>query len=285
MKKLSSSKCFGGDVEFYQFASATCGTIMRFSIYLPPHAETQSVPAVFFLSGLTCTDENFMVKAGSQRTAANLGLAIVVPDTSPREARVPGDDSSWDLGLGAGFYVDATQHPWAQNYQMASFVGRELPDVIAANFPVNSSRFGIMGHSMGGHGAIVTALRNPTRFKSCSAFAPISAPTQCPWGQKAFGAYLGSDAKAWREWDSCELLQNLAPGTEETKKIPILVDQGDMDPWLDQLRPDLLTKAAEKANWPVTLRMQAGYDHSYYFIASFIEDHLHHHARQLAKFP
>lgn len=285
MKTLSSSKSFGGEVAFHQFASSTCGTNMRFSIYLPPQAEAQNVPAVFFLSGLTCTEENFMVKSGAQRAAANLGLAIVVPDTSPREARIPGDDSSWDLGLGAGFYVDATQSPWAQHYQMASFVGRELPDVIAANFPVDSSRLGIMGHSMGGHGAIVTALRNQNRFKSCSAFAPISAPTQCPWGQKAFGAYLGSDIKAWREWDSCELLQHLAPDTEESTKIPILVDQGDLDPWLDQLRPDLLTKAAAIAKWPVTLRMQAGYDHSYYFIASFIEDHLHYHARHLASAP
>lgn len=285
VKKLASSKCFGGEVTVHQFASATCGTNMRFSIYLPPQSETKNVPAIFFLSGLTCTEENFMVKAGAQRTAANLGLAIVVPDTSPREARVPGDDSNWDLGLGAGFYVDATEDPWAPNYRMASFVGRELPNVIAANFPVDSSRFGIMGHSMGGHGAIVTALRNQTKFKSCSAFAPISAPTQCPWGQKAFGAYLGSDTKSWREWDSCELLQDQGPATEESKKIPILVDQGDLDPWLDQLRPDLLAKAAEKANWPVTLRMQAGYDHSYYFIASFIEDHLHHHARHLTNAP
>ena len=285
MKKLSSSKCFGGVVEFHQFASATCATTMRFSIYLPPQAETQNVPAVFFLSGLTCTEENFMVKSGAQRAAANLGLALVVPDTSPREARVPGDDSSWDLGLGAGFYVDATEAPWAQNYQMGSFVGRELPEWIATNFPVDSSRFGILGHSMGGHGAIVTALRNPTRFKSCSAFAPISAPMQCPWGQKAFGAYLGGDVKSWRGWDSCELLQSQAQVTEESKKTAILVDQGDLDPWLDQLRPDLLTKAAARANWPLTLRMQSGYDHSYYFIASFIEDHLHHHARHLANTP
>lgn len=265
---------------------------MRFATFMPPQASRGSkIPAVFFLSGLTCTDENFMVKSGAQYLAARTGLALVVPDTSPREARVPGDDKDWDLGLGAGFYVDATDPPWSTNYQMASFVSRELPDLIASNFPVDPGRLGIMGHSMGGHGAIVTALRNPGRFKSCSAFAPISSPVNCPWGQKAFRAYLGDDAEKWRAWDSCELirdgkLRDKASGqTSASKvspeKIQILVDQGAADKWLDQLRPDLLSDAAATAGWPLTLRMQPGYDHSYYFVATFMADHLAHHSAVL----
>lgn len=277
----AASKCFGGDVTFHQFYSAACSSNMRFSIFLPPQAKFDKVPGVFFLSGLTCTEENFMVKSGAQRFAAQLGLALIVPDTSPREARIPGDDVNWDLGLGAGFYLDATASPWSKHYQMASFVGRELPELISAHFSVDQNRLGIMGHSMGGHGAIVTALRNPTRFKSCSAFSPISSPTKCAWGRKAFGAYLGSDPMTWREWDSCELIQDESLRGVGSKKIPILIDQGDRDQWLDQLRPDLLADAASKSEWPVTIRMQGGYDHSYYFIASFIEDHLRHHAAQL----
>jgi S-formylglutathione hydrolase len=249
---------------------------MRFSTFMPPQAAQGKVPAVFFLSGLTCTDENFMVKSGAQAIAARLGLALIVPDTSPRESRVPGDDANWDLGLGAGFYVNATRAPWSANYQMASFVAEELPDLVRARFPVDADRFGIMGHSMGGHGAIVTALRNPGRFKSCSAFAPISSPVNCPWGQKAFRAYLGDDTTTWRAWDSCELIRQ-----GSTEKMPILVDQGASDKWLDQLRPDLLSAAATASGWPVTLRMRPGYDHSYYFVATFMTDHMAHHAAAL----
>lgn len=265
---------------------------MRFSTFMPPQAAQGKVPAVFFLSGLTCTDENFMVKSGAQAIAARLGLALIVPDTSPRESRVPDDDANWDLGLGAGFYVNATRAPWSNNYQMASFVAEELPDLVRARFPVDADRFGIMGHSMGGHGAIVTALRNPGRFKSCSAFAPISSPVNCPWGQKAFRAYLGDDTAAWRAWDSCELmvddsLRRRAASQHSVdhavlEKIPVLVDQGASDKWLDQLRPDLLSAAAQKSGWPVTLRMRPGYDHSYYFVATFMADHLAHHAAALA---
>ncbi len=238
------------------------------------------IPAVIFLSGLTCTEENFMVKAGAQRIAAELGIAILVPDTSPREARMAGDDQSWDLGLGAGFYVDATNSPWSGHYKMSSFVGRELPEIAAREFGIDPARLGIMGHSMGGHGAIVTALREPGRFQSCSAFAPICAPTLVPWGQKAFTAYLGADSASWQEWDSCALIK--AQSKNSGAKLPILVDQGDADQWLPQLRPDLLQTAAKESGWPLTLRMRPGYDHGYYFIATFIEDHLRHHAEALA---
>lgn len=294
----SASKCFGGEVSFNEIQSAACNTKMRFSVFMPPQAATpdtsataaaatspaskaSKTPAVFFLSGLTCTEENFMIKAGAQRIAAQLGLALIVPDTSPRQSRVPGDDATWDLGLGAGFYLDATESPWAPHYQMGTFVAQELPDAVAAHFPVDPERFGIMGHSMGGHGAIVNCLRNPDRFKSCSALAPISAPSSCPWGRKAFRAYLGENPEAWRAWDSCELMQDASLRGKNSKKIPILVDQGDADPWLQQLRPDLLAEAANKSDWPITMHMRAGYDHGYYFVASFIEDHLKHHARQL----
>jgi S-formylglutathione hydrolase len=278
LKKISSSMCFGGEVAFWQLDSQFCRTPMRFSTFLPG-SKGKKIPAVMFLSGLTCTDENFMVKAGAQRLAADLGLALIVPDTSPREARVPGDDASWDLGLGAGFYVDASNQPWARHYQMASFVSRELPEIACREFNIDPARIGIMGHSMGGHGAIVTALRNPDRFKSCSAFAPICAPSQVPWGQKAFRAYLGENTASWPEWDSCALLESKAMAG--AAKVPILVDQGTADQWLTQLRPDLLAATAEKYNWPVTVRMQEGYDHGYYFVATFIEEHLRHHADTL----
>lgn len=281
LKKISGSQCFGGEVTFWQVQSQTCATPMRFSLFMPPRnpSPKAKVPAVMFLSGLTCTDENFMVKAGAQRKAAELGLALIVPDTSPREARVPGDDASWDLGLGAGFYVDATNPPWSAHYKMASFVGSELPEIVSREFAIDAGRIGIMGHSMGGHGAIVTALRNPGCFRSCSAFAPICAPAQVPWGQKAFAAYLGDDPARWLEWDSCALIQSQAKAGAE--KFPILVDQGDADQWLPQLRPDLLQAAAEQCSWPLTFRMREGYDHGYYFIATFIDDHLRHHAEAL----
>ena len=250
---------------------------MHFSIYLPPQAELGApLPVLYWLSGLTCSDETFMHKAGAQRMAAELGLMLVTTDTSPRGPDVPGDaEGAWDFGLGAGFYLNATQQPWAQHYQMHDYVVQELPALIEAHFPV-SQRRGISGHSMGGHGALVCALRNPGRYQSVSAFAPISNPLNCPWGEKAFTGYLGADRASWREWDACALLAG-AP-----ERLPILVDQGDADQFLAvQLRPEALQAQADVHGHALNLRMQAGYDHSYYFIASFIDDHLRHHAAAL----
>ncbi len=270
----SSNKCFGGWNRQYNHPSEVLGCTMRFAIFLPPKAEHEKVPVVYWLSGLTCTDENFMHKAGAQRVAAELGVAIVAPDTSPRGEGVPDDpEGSYDFGLGAGFYVNATQAPWKTHYQMYDYVVHELPELIEREFPVNDQR-AISGHSMGGHGALVVGLRNPDRYRSISAFSPISNPINCPWGQKALGGYLGDDVDAWREYDASELLK--ARGC----KRPLLVDQGDADNFLDeQLDPEALEAAAEEAGAPLTLRMQPGYDHSYFFIASFIEDHLRFHAQ------
>lgn len=274
---VSSNKSFGGWHKRYRHRSSSLNCDMVFAVYLPPHAEQGArLPVLYWLSGLTCTDENFMQKAGAQRLAAELGLIIVAPDTSPRGADVPDDpDGAWDLGLGAGFYLNATEQPWAQHYRMYDYVVHELPMLIEANFPV-SDRRGISGHSMGGHGALICALKNPGRYRSLSAFAPISNPLDCPWGEKAFSHYLGEDRSRWREWDACALL------AEAGEKLPILVDQGDRDDFLDgQLKPRALEAAARAAGHPLTLRIQPGYDHSYYFIASFIEDHLRHHAEAL----
>jgi len=231
---------------------------------------------LYWLSGLTCTDENFMQKAGAQRLAAELGLIIVAPDTSPRGAGVPGDpDGAWDFGLGAGFYLNATQPPYAQHYRMHDYVVSELPTLIEANFPASDAR-SISGHSMGGHGALVCALRNPGRYRSISAFSPICNPMDCPWGEKAFGRYLGDERNRWREWDSSVLLG------QAKEQLPLLVDQGDRDDFLaTQLKPEVLQKTASDVGYPLTLRLQPGYDHSYYFIASFIDDHLRHHAAAL----
>lgn len=250
---------------------------MVFAVYLPPQAEQgEKLPVLYWLSGLTCTDENFMQKAGAQRLAAELGLVIVAPDTSPRGDSVPDDpDGAWDFGLGAGFYLNATEEPWAQHYRMYDYVVDELPALIEANFPV-SDRRGISGHSMGGHGALVCALKNPGRYRSLSAFAPISNPMACPWGEKAFSRYLGADRSRWRAWDACTLL------AEAKERLPLLVDQGDRDDFMHgQLKPDALQAAADAAGHPLRLRIQPGYDHSYYFIASFIDDHLRHHAEAL----
>ena len=277
LTQVASQKAFGGWHRRYRHQSRSLNCEMVFAIYLPPQAEQgQRVPVLYWLSGLTCTDENIMQKAGALRWAAELGLAIVAPDTSPRGPEVPGDpDGAWDFGLGAGFYVNATQQPYAQHYRMYDYVVEELPELIEQNFPVNAQR-GIAGHSMGGHGALICALRNPGHYRSLSAFAPIANPMDCPWGEKAFSRYLGSDRDQWRAWDTCALLQS-AP-----ERLPILVDQGDADGFLDnQLKPQALKQAADAANHPLTLRMQPGYDHSYYFIATFIEDHLRHHARAL----
>jgi len=252
---------------------------MRFGVFLPPQAAAAPVPVVYWLSGLTCTEENFIVKAGAQRVAAELGLAIVVPDTSPRGLGIPGEADSYDFGLGAGFYVDATQAPWSGGYQMYSYVSRELRHHVEARFPVDPERVGIFGHSMGGHGALTIALRNPDVYKSVSAFAPIVSPMRCPWGEKALSGYLGGDRARWRDYDATALIEDRGwPGPT------IVVDQGTHDPFRDsQLKPELLQDACAHAGVALDLRFRDGYDHSYYFIATFVEDHLRLHARQLAR--
>jgi S-formylglutathione hydrolase len=278
VKTLSENKCFGGTQGTYTHDSAETRCAMRFGVFLPPQASsTHRVPLLYWLSGLTCTEENFIVKAGAQRVAAELGLAIVVPDTSPRGLNIPGDADSYDFGVGAGFYVDATEAPWSGGYRMYSYVTRELPQVVAASFPVDASRAGIFGHSMGGHGALTIALKNPESYKSVSAFAPISSPMRCPWGEKALAGYLGGDRARWREYDATVLLE------ERGWSGPmILVDQGTKDQFLaTQLHPGLLQEACLRSGVPLELRMQDGYDHSYFFIATFVEDHLRFHARHL----
>ena len=277
LELLSSNRSFGGWHRRYRHRSSTLDCDMQFAVYLPPQAEQgERLPVLYWLSGLTCTDENFMQKAGAQRVAAELGLVLVAPDTSPRGEGVPGDpEGAWDFGLGAGFYLNASEQPWARHYRMHDYVVHELPALIEAHLPV-SERRGISGHSMGGHGALVCALRNPGRYRSLSAFAPISNPLDCPWGEKAFSRYLGEDRATWPAWDACILLAGA------TQKLPILVDQGEADSFLEtQLKPLALKVAAEVVGYPLTLRLQPGYDHSYYFIASFIEDHLRHHAAAL----
>ena len=250
---------------------------MRFGVFLPPQAGAQRVPVLYWLSGLTCTEENFIVKAGAQRLAAQLGLALVVPDTSPRGLAIPGEAESWDFGLGAGFYVDATQPPWSRGYRMYSYVAEELPALIQSSFPVDGERVGIFGHSMGGHGALTIALKNPQHYKSLSALAPISSPMRCPWGEKALSGYLGPDRAAWREYDATALLEDRG-----WRGPPLLVDQGTSDPFLQtQLKPELLEEACRRARVGIELRLQEGYDHSYFFIASVIEDHLRFHSRNL----
>jgi S-formylglutathione hydrolase len=277
LERISQARCFGGTQFTYRHQSAETGTPMRFAAFVPPQAASGPVPVVWFLSGLTCTEENFTAKAGAQRVAAELGLMLIAPDTSPRGDGVPDDaDKAYDFGLGAGFYVDATQAPWSKNYRMRSYIERELPALVAAELPADMARQSIMGHSMGGHGALTIALRNPGRFASISAFAPICAPLQCPWGEKALGGYLGPDRPAWRDYDACALIADGA-------RLPgLLVDQGLADNFLaTQLKPELLEAACAAAAIPLTLRRQTGYDHSYFFIATFMEDHLRYHARAL----
>jgi len=274
---ISRNKSFGGIQGVYSHESQETGCAMRFGVYLPPHAEARRVPLLYWLSGLTCTEDNFIVKAGAQRCAAELGLAIVVPDTSPRGLKIPGEDESYDFGAGAGFYVDATQAPWSRGYRMYSYITKELFQLIASTFPVDPGRVGIFGHSMGGHGALTIALKNPDRYKSVSAFAPICSPVCCPWGEKALAGYLGADRLRWREYDATALIEDRG-----WNGPAILVDQGTEDQFLDsQLKPELLKQACERAGVPITFRMQAGYDHSYFFIASFIEDHLRFHVMNL----
>ncbi len=274
LERVEHRACFGGWQDVYRHRSSVLDCDMNFAIYLPPQAGDGPVPVLYWLSGLTCSEQNFITKAGAQRYAAEHGVAIVAPDTSPRGDDVA-DGEGYDLGKGAGFYVNATQAPWAAHYRMYDYVVDELPALVEANFPVTSAR-AISGHSMGGHGALVVALRNPGRYRSVSAFSPIVAPSLVPWGEKAFTAYLGDDRAAWAGYDATELVKS------SSEKLPILVDQGEADEFLDgQLKPWLLKEAADAAGHPVYLRMQPGYDHSYYFIASFIGDHIAHHAKAL----
>lgn len=275
---VSEHGCYGGVQRFYKHASRETRGTMKFSVYLPPQARSGKVPVLYYLSGLTCTEETFPIKSHAQQSAAELGIMLVAPDTSPREPRLPGDADSWDFGQAAGFYVDATEAPWSANYRMYSYVTRELPEVVAANLPADARATGIFGHSMGGHGALVCALRNPGQYRSVSAFAPIAAPMQCPWGKKAFGNYLGSDQEAWREYDASELVAR--------KPFPglIRIDQGAADQFLaEQLLPEKFAAAAAKSGQQLDLRMQPGYDHGYYFIQTFMADHLRHHAAALKR--
>jgi S-formylglutathione hydrolase len=276
METISTSKAYGGTQGVYRHASTATGTDMTFAVYVPPHDEGMRLPVLWFLSGLTCTHANVMDKGEYRRACAELGVILVAPDTSPRGDDVP-DDDAYDFGKGAGFYVDATEEPWAKNFRMRSYVEDELPALIAAEFPMaDMARQGIFGHSMGGHGALTMALRNPDRFKSVSAFAPIVAPLQCPWGEKALGGYLGPDRAAWRAYDACALIEDGARVAE------ILVDQGDADGFLaEQLKPELLAEACKAAGIALNLRMQPGYDHSYNFISTFMGDHVAWHAERL----
>jgi S-formylglutathione hydrolase len=278
LETLGASRCFGGEQLRLRHRSSSLDCAMTFSVYLPPQAESGTVPVLYWLSGLTCTDENFVTKAGAQRYAADAGIAIVAPDTSPRGDAVPDDpDGAYDFGHGAGFYVNATEAPWSSHYHMYDYVVHELPALVSAEFPLRDDACAVSGHSMGGHGALVAALRNPGRYRSVSAFAPISAPAQCPWGQKALARYLGEDRTRWRAWDAEALLRDGAdPG-------PMLVDQGQADGFLaEQLKPALLEAACAERGLEATLRRQPGYDHSYFFVSTFIGDHIAFHARHLA---
>lgn len=280
LELVSSHACHGGEQRFYRHDSKTIGLPMKFSVYLPPHAAHGRVPALIYLAGLTCTEETFAIKAGAQQYAAQHGLALVAPDTSPRGAGVPGETDAWDFGVGAGFYVDATEAPWSAHYRMYSYVADELRRTVSAELPIDGARLGIFGHSMGGHGALVLALRNPDVFRSVSAFAPIAAPMRCPWGEKAFSGYLGADRETWKRYDASELVARA-----DARKFAegILIDQGLADQFLTtQLNPEVFEVACEAAGQPLTLRRHLRYDHGYYFIQSFIEDHVAHHARVLA---
>ncbi|QOJ19320.1 MAG: S-formylglutathione hydrolase [Gammaproteobacteria bacterium] len=268
--------CFGGIQGYYQHPSTVIGLPMRFSVYQPPQAKDHAVPVVFFLAGLTCTEETFMIKAGAQRYAAELGLMLVTMDTSPRQTGIPGETDTWDFGAGAGFYLDATQAPWSKHYRMESYITQELRNIIIEQFPADKNRIGISGHSMGGHGALTLALRRPDLFRSVSAFAPICAPMRCPWGQKAFSHYLGENQQNWQPYDATALLQ-------AGHRVPdLLVDQGFNDQFLTtQLFPEALEQACGDAGQQLTLRYHQGYDHSYYFISTFVGEHLKYHREQL----
>ncbi len=273
---VSETKMFGGDVRYLKHASEACGCDMTFSVFLPPQAAAgKPLPVVWWLSGLTCTAENFTTKAGAQRDAAELGLIVIAPDTSPRGEGVA-DDEAYDLGQGAGFYLNATREPWSHHFRMYDYIVEELPALVSANLPVDLNRQGIFGHSMGGHGALTIALKNPGRFKSVSAFSPISSPARVPWGQKAFAAYLGEERNDWEAYDATCLV------ADAEERLPILIDQGRADNFLEeQLRPEIFQAACDDAGHPLELRLHDGYDHSYHFIATFMPDHLKHHAQAL----
>ncbi len=276
LEEKSRAQSFGGTTRFYTHRSKVCDCNMNLAVYVPPQAEAGPVPVLYYLSGLTCTEKNFIEKAGAQRYAAEHGLILVAPDTSPRGVDLPGEADSWDFGAGAGFYLNATVEPWAQHYQMYDYVTIELPALIAEALPVRSGRAGIFGHSMGGHGALICGLKNPDQYASISAFAPIAAPSQCPWGKKAFTGYLGADTGQWAAYDAAEIVKEKG----ESKHAPILIDQGEADQFLaaGQLLPGVFESACQQINQPVTLRRQPGYDHSYYFISTFMGDHIQHHA-------
>ncbi len=279
LQLLSEHACFGGVQRFYQHPSTEIGLPMKFSVFLPPQAQQGPVPALVYLAGLTCNEETFMVKGGAQRVAAELGLALIAPDTSPRGANAPGEADSWDFGVGAGFYLDATQAPWVSHWRMESYLLAELLPLIGQQLAIDTQRLGIFGHSMGGHGALTLALRHPGRFKSVSAFAPICAPSHCPWGEKAFSGYLGEDRGSWAGHDASALMQHQ---TAAPFPAGLLIDQGLADKFLvEQLHPERFEAACAAIGQPLTLRRHAGYDHGYYFVQSFMADHLHHHARQL----
>ncbi len=277
MEQIGENKSFGGRQLRFTHESQVLDCSMNFSVYLPPAAEDATVPVLYWLSGLTCTDENFVSKAGAQQYAAQHGVAIVAPDTSPRGEGVPDDpEDAYDFGLGAGFYVNALQQPWADHYQMYDYVVKELPALITANLPIDGARAGIFGHSMGGHGALTIALKNPDRYRSVSAFSPICSPLNCPWGEKALGNYIGHEREAWQQYDTVALVK------AAQQHLPILVDQGAADDFLqEQLNTPLLIQASAEAEYPMTVRMQAGYDHSYFFIASFIGEHIAFHRQHL----
>lgn len=279
LEVISEHRCFDGVQRFYKHASQEIGLPMRFSVFEPPQAKQGRVPVLFYLAGLTCTEETFMIKAGAQRLAAELGMMLVTPDTSPRGADVPGEADHWDFGTGAGFYVDATEAPWSDHYRMESYVADELFTIVTTQLSGDAKKVGIFGHSMGGHGALVLALRHPEKYRSVSAFAPIAAPTKCPWGHKAFTGYLGADRSTWEQHDASSLMrQSQCPFPEG-----ILVDQGLNDQFLaEQLYPEVLVEACQAVDQPLTLRKHAGYDHGYYFIATFMDDHLRFHAERLS---
>lgn len=279
LEVISEHRCFDGVQRFYKHASQEIGLPMRFSVFEPPQAKQGRVPVLFYLAGLTCTEETFMIKGGAQRLAAELGIMLVTPDTSPRGADVPGEADHWDFGTGAGFYVDATEAPWSDHYRMESYVADELFSIVTTQLSGDAKKVGIFGHSMGGHGALVLALRHPEKYRSVSAFAPIAAPTKCPWGHKAFTGYLGADRSTWEQHDASSLMrQSQCPFPEG-----ILVDQGLNDQFLaEQLYPEALEEACQAVDQPLTLRKHAGYDHGYYFIATFMDDHLRFHAERLS---
>lgn len=277
LELISQHRCFGGWQRYYRHVSAQIGLSMRFSVYIPPQAEQGRVPTLFYLAGLTCTEETFMIKGGAQRLAAEYGLMLVAPDTSPRGAGIAGEDQDWDFGTGAGFYVDATAEPWRAHYRMESYVADELYGIATTDLPGDAERTGIFGHSMGGHGALVLALRHPGRFRSVSAFAPIAAPTRSPWGRKAFSGYLGPNPDTWKAYDASEIMA----GSSQPFPHGILVDQGLADGFLaEQLHPEAFEQACLKAGQPLTLRRHDDYDHGYYFISTFMQDHLRFHADQ-----